>query len=66
MRKPAVTAIVILATMPLMASADRAVYINALESLWQNWSWGTTLNFANGIPAHGSSGASISAQYTGA
>ncbi|HYF65088.1 MAG TPA: glycoside hydrolase family 44 protein [Herpetosiphonaceae bacterium] len=37
---------------------DRAVYVDSLASGWENWSWDTTANFANGAPAH--AGTSIS------
>jgi hypothetical protein len=48
------------------ARADVAVYSDALIPGWDNWSWGTTINFANASPAYGGSGASISVRYTAA
>ncbi len=48
----------------LTVRADQIIYDDALENGWQNWSWGTTLNFNNtGAYVH-SGTASISATIT--
>ncbi|MEZ4734602.1 MAG: hypothetical protein R3E79_46520 [Caldilineaceae bacterium] len=47
------------------AAADTAtltVYDDALAGNWQNWSWNTTVNFANSSPVH-SGAAAIAVQY---
>jgi alpha-L-arabinofuranosidase len=44
------------------SAADLVVYDDALASGWQNWSWGSTVNFANATLAHGGA-ASISVKY---
>lgn len=50
---------------PSAAAADTAtltVYDDALAGNWQNWSWNTTVNFANSSPVH-SGAAAIAVQY---
>ena len=48
----------------MAASADQIIYDDALENGWQNWSWGTTLNFNNTSTYVHSGTASISATIT--
>lgn len=48
------------------ATADLPVYTDSLSSGWQNWSWSTTVDFANASPVHGASGRSIATTFTGA
>ncbi len=50
---------------PVAATADLALYGDALASGWSDWSWGTTRNLANTSPVH-SGNASIAATITGA
>jgi hypothetical protein len=49
-----------------LAAQTTPIYVNAVEPGWQNWTWGTTVNFANGSPAQGGSGTSISVRYDAA
>lgn len=51
-----------LTSLPAYAQTDIAVYSDALGSGWQNWSWGTTLDFAATSPVHSGS-KSLSARY---
>lgn len=44
---------------------DVPIYEDSLHSDWDNWSWGTTLNFSSTSPVHSGSN-SISVQHTGA
>jgi len=44
---------------------DLLVYSDALASNWQDWSWSTTVNFANATP-HQTGSAAIAATYTAA
>lgn len=49
-------------TLPVLASAclalanvtraDHAIYTDALQNGWENWSWSSTINFANTTPVH--------------
>ena len=43
---------------------DLVVYHDSLAAGWDNWSWDTTLDFANPSPVVGGSGHSIRVQYT--
>lgn len=62
----------ILALLPMIAcivpvqAQNLPVYANSLAPGWQNWSWSTTAGFANGDPAYGGSGASISVRHDAA
>jgi len=49
---------------PAQAATDAnlVVYGDALATNWQDWSWSTTVNFANASPTH-SGGASLAATY---
>ncbi|MFZ2520805.1 MAG: hypothetical protein WA089_19055, partial [Anaerolineae bacterium] len=40
------------------------IYTDSLASDWQNWSWGTTLNFNAADPVSGLPDRAISVQYT--
>jgi hypothetical protein len=51
---------------PSSVRANLPIFDNALAAGWQNWSWSTTVNFANAIPAYGGSGAAAAVTYTGA
>jgi hypothetical protein len=55
--------ITLLATSAALGAADLVVYGNGLGSGWQNWSWSTTVNFANSSPVHGGSGTSAAVTY---
>lgn len=44
-------------TAAVHSAADFSVYADALAANWQNWSWGSTLNFASNNPVHGGSAA---------
>lgn len=46
------------------ALADLAIYTDALQNNWANWSWGATVNLANTSPVHSGS-RSISVTITG-
>ncbi|HPD29935.1 MAG TPA: glycoside hydrolase family 44 protein [Phycisphaerae bacterium] len=45
---------------------NQAIYIDALGSGWQDWSWNTTRDFNNASPVHGDGGKSIAVTYTAA
>lgn len=49
---------------PFTASADNAVYADALAAGWENWSWDSTLDFAANTPTH-SGAAALAVTYTG-
>ncbi len=55
---------VILLTRPLPsgAQADVIVYDDALAGGWQNWSWNTSLDFANTTPARGARSIAVTFQ----
>jgi hypothetical protein len=57
--------LLLLAGMPFRAAADSdmAIYTDSLLNSWDNWSWSTTINFANSSPVHAGP-ASISANIT--
>jgi hypothetical protein len=48
------------------AAQPLTVYHDSLAAGWQNWSWGTTLNFANGSPVYGGGGQSIAVTHAAA
>ncbi len=52
-------------TRPVRAADNSPVYTDALASPWQDWSWDTTVSFANATPVHSGS-ASIAVTYTAA
>jgi len=57
--------IVLLGLLPAFrASADSAVYGDALAPGWENWSWSSTLDFAAAAPTHSGS-AALAVTYTG-
>ena len=41
-----------LIVLPRLAQADHAIYTDALQNGWDNWSWGSTLSFTNAAPVH--------------
>ena len=47
---------------PAVALSDFNVYDDALATNWQDWSWSSSLNFANNSPVHGGS-AALRVQY---
>ncbi len=47
--------LVVLALTRPEAQADQALYTDALQNAWQNWSWGSTVNYNNSSPVHGGS-----------
>ncbi|KAB8145969.1 hypothetical protein F8S13_02510 [Chloroflexia bacterium SDU3-3] len=60
-----VFSIVSLAGAPMARAAGSVVlYDEALASGWENWSWGTTTDYANTAPVHSGS-ASLAVTYTG-
>ena len=45
---------------PSLAQTNQQIYTDSLQNSWNNWSWGSTINFANTSPVHsGSSSISI-------
>ena len=50
-------------TMQAAINADLVVYGDALASNWQDWSWSSTVNFANSTPIHQGT-ASIAVSYS--
>ncbi len=48
---------------PLSVQTDRTVYDDALAAGWQNWSWNSTIDFANSNPALGTN--AIAVTYNG-
>jgi endoglucanase len=52
-------------TQPVRAADDSPIYLDALASPWQDWSWDTTVSFANALPVHSGS-ASIAVTHTAA
>jgi len=43
-----------------LAQTNQQIYTDSLQNSWNNWSWGSTINFANTSPVHsGSSSISI-------
>ncbi len=50
-------------TMQAAINADLVVYGDALASNWQDWSWSSTVNFANSTPTHQGT-ASIAVSYS--
>jgi hypothetical protein len=45
---------------PSLAQTNQQIYTDSLQNSWYNWSWGSTINFANTSPVHsGSSSISI-------
>ena len=53
------TVLLLLTVFRFTATADLIIYSNSLASGWVDYSWGSTINFANTAPVH-SSGNSIS------
>jgi hypothetical protein len=47
----------------VVAATNDVVYADGLSPHWEDWSWGTTLDFANTSPALGGSGRSIGVSY---
>ncbi len=47
------------------AAGDVMIYADALNPGWQNWSWDSTVSFANATPVHSGS-ASIAVTFTAA
>ncbi len=48
---------------PRVPQADSPVYTDALDSAWQDWSWDTSVDFANPSPVH-SGAVSLAVTYT--
>lgn len=63
--KAAIFATIVLVSVSSV-SADLAVYVDSLATGWQNWSWSTTVDFANTTPIHGSAGRSAAVTYSSA
>ena len=40
---------------PMAAQQNLAVYTDSLQSGWNDWSWGSTINFGNTSPVHSGS-----------
>jgi hypothetical protein len=52
--------LVFCSAIPGLAQTNQPIYTDSLQNGWQNWSWGSTINFANTSPVHsGSSSISI-------
>lgn len=60
---PALLALILFAPMARRAAADVNVYGDALAAGWEDWSWGTTVNFSSTAKVFSGS-KSISVQYT--
>jgi hypothetical protein len=51
-----VSLVILLIHLPrIVTSADLTVYDDGLASGWTDWSWGSTIDIANGSPIHGGS-----------
>jgi len=49
-----------IAVTPSLAQTNQQIYTDSLQNSWNNWSWGSTISFANTSPVHsGSSSISI-------
>jgi hypothetical protein len=40
---------------PIAAQQNMAIYTDSLQNSWNNWSWGSTINFGNTSPVHSGS-----------
>ena len=56
--------VVFVSACAVVRGQDLVVYHDSLAGGWDNWSWNTTLDFANPSPVLGGSGRSIRVQYT--
>jgi hypothetical protein len=40
---------------PIAAQQNMAIYTDSIQNSWNNWSWGSTINFGNTSPVHSGS-----------